>query len=72
MDFYCSSAKLVVELDGAAHDSEIAWQQDEGRTAYLESVGLRIVRFENRDVMENLEAVLSEIRQQAHGWQENL
>jgi very-short-patch-repair endonuclease len=67
VDFYCPSAKLVVELDGAAHDSEIAWQRDEGRTAYLESLGLGVLRFENRDVMENLEGVLSEIRQRARG-----
>jgi hypothetical protein len=38
--------------------------------AYLVSLGLRVVRFENREVMENLEGVLVEIRHQAHGWQE--
>jgi len=66
VDFYCPSAKLIVELDGSAHDSETAWQRDEQRTAYLVSLGLRVVRFENRDVMENLEGVLSEIRRWAH------
>jgi len=66
VDFYCPLAKLIVELDGSAHDSETAWRRDEQRTAYLMSLGLRVVRFENRDVMENLEGVLSEIRQRAH------
>jgi len=64
-DFYCPSAKLVIELDGSVHDSETAQQQDEERTAYLVNLGLRVVRFENQDVMENLEGVLAEIRRRA-------
>ncbi|MFO1430791.1 MAG: endonuclease domain-containing protein [Candidatus Competibacteraceae bacterium] len=67
VDFYCPSARLIVELDGSTHDNETAWQRDEQRTAYLESLGLRIVRFENRDVIENLEGVLAEIKQRARG-----
>jgi very-short-patch-repair endonuclease len=72
VDFYCPSAKRVVELNGSAHDSDTAWRRDEQRTAYLVNVGLSVVRFENRDVMENLEGALSEIRQRACGWQEKL
>ena len=64
-DFYCPAAKLVIELDGSVHDSEAAQQQDAERTSYLLSLGLRVVRFENREVMENLEGVLCEIRRQA-------
>ena len=64
-DFYCPAAKLVVELDGSVHDSETAQQQDRERTAYLVSLGLRVMRFENREVMENLEGVLAEIRGRA-------
>jgi len=64
-DFYCPVAKLVIELDGSAHDSESAQQQDRERTAYLASLGLQVVRFENREVMENLEGVLAEIRGRA-------
>jgi len=64
-DFYCPAAQLVIELDGSVHDSEAAQQQDAERTAYLISLGLRVVRFANREVMENLEGVLSEIRRQA-------
>ena len=61
VDFYCPSANLVVELDGSSHDSEEAWRHDERRTAYLESLGLKVTRFENQDVMNNLEGVLAEI-----------
>ncbi|NJM13826.1 MAG: endonuclease domain-containing protein [Synechococcaceae cyanobacterium SM1_2_3] len=64
-DFYCPDAHLIIELDGSVHDSETAQQQDAERTAYLMSLGLRVVRFANREVMENLEGVLSEIRQRA-------
>jgi very-short-patch-repair endonuclease len=64
-DFYCPAAKLVIELDGLVHNSETAQQQDEERTAYLVNLGLRVARFENRDVMENLEGVLAEIRRRA-------
>ncbi|MDS4019495.1 MAG: endonuclease domain-containing protein [Candidatus Competibacter sp.] len=66
-DFYCPAAKLVIELDGSAHDSESAQQQDRERTAYLVSLGLRVIRFENREVMENLEGVLAEIKNRVRG-----
>jgi len=47
-----------VELDGAAHDHERAVERDEARARYLGSLGLTVVRFENRDVIHNLEGVL--------------
>ena len=67
VDFYCPSAKLVVELDGAAHDSESAWRYDEQRTALISSLGLTILRFENRVIMENLDGVLSLITEHVGG-----
>jgi len=51
-----------VELDGAAHDHEQAAERDAARTRYLESRGIKVVRFENRDVMSNLEGVLQAIK----------
>ena len=64
VDFYCPGEKLIVELDGAAHDHDAAWRRDEQRTQYFSSVGLRVLRFENRNVMENLDGVLVQIREQ--------
>ena len=55
VDFYCPREKLIVELDGAAHDHDAAWRRDEQRTQYFSTVGLQVVRFENCDVIENLE-----------------
>jgi len=61
VDFFCPAEKLAVELDGASHDSAAANRRDEGRDAFLSSLGIEVLRFENRHVMENLEGVLAEI-----------
>ena len=62
-DFYCPSEKLVVELDGAAHDGLAQAVRDELRTRFFESIGLQVVRVENRDVFENPDGVLAFIAQ---------
>src|SRR5438552_18453887 len=55
-DFVCLSARLVVEVDGATHgeDRETA---DDQRTAYLEKVGFRVIRFWNSDVFMSIDDV---------------
>ena len=63
VDFYCPAEHLAVELDGAPHDTESCWQYDQNRTAVLQSLGIKVLRFENQDVLNNMEGVLSEIRQ---------
>ena len=50
VDFYCSSAKLVVELDGSQHFSDEEMKRDRERTDYLESLGLAVIRIPNSDV----------------------
>ena len=62
VDFYCPGERLVIELDGAAHDDAEAWRRDAARTDYLMAQGVRVIRFENCEVMENLEGVLVVIR----------
>jgi very-short-patch-repair endonuclease len=62
ISFYCPTEKLAIELDGAHHFTEDGLKYDEERTAYLNSVGIRVVRFENRLVFGDPEYVLSEIR----------
>ena len=61
VDFYCASAKLVVELDGKQHSTGHAIAYDSERTRILEALGLRIVRIDNIDVIERIDFVLSEI-----------
>lgn len=61
-DFYCPSEKLAVELDGAGHFTGVGAAQDRERTEYLESKGIRVIRFENREVFEETEWMLDVIR----------
>jgi very-short-patch-repair endonuclease len=60
-DFYCPELKLVVELDGDVHADPRQAAHDENRDSYLRSIGCTILRFPNRDLFENREAVLTKI-----------
>ena len=59
-DFACMSAQLVVELDGGQHTERT--EHDERRTAWLKSVGYRVLRFWNGEVFTNADGVLETIR----------
>ncbi|MCO7543979.1 endonuclease domain-containing protein [Stutzerimonas nitrititolerans] len=61
LDFYCAELRLVVELDGGQHYGDVGLEKDRLRTDYLERKGLRVLRFSNVDVLQNLEGVLAEI-----------
>ena len=61
VDFYCSKAKLVVELDGSQHFEETGMAADRERDEYLESLGLKILRFSNSDVDKNFYEVCTVI-----------
>lgn len=61
VDFYCPEEKLIVELDGQQHFEIGADYKDELRTNYFESLGLRVVRFENKDVFDRTGWVLETI-----------
>ncbi|MDE2030257.1 MAG: endonuclease domain-containing protein [Alphaproteobacteria bacterium] len=62
-DFSCMKARLLVELDGLSHDTRLSY--DEKRDADLRSRGFYILRFRNEDVVENLEAVVGMIFNEA-------
>jgi very-short-patch-repair endonuclease len=51
-DFYCAELKLVLELDGAVHDTPPQREYDRVRTAVFERYGLRVVRLKNHEVTE--------------------
>ena len=61
VDFYCHQAKLVVELDGSQHCEGTGQQRDLKRTEYLESLGLKVIRFSNLDVLRNFDGVCTAI-----------
>ncbi len=53
VDFYCSSAKLIVELDGGEHYTPNQIQYDAQRSAYLEGKGFKVIRFTNPEIDDN-------------------
>lgn len=60
-DFYAPSVRLVIEVDGSQHFAVEQATSDRQRTAYLESRGLRVLRFTNLEVLRELEAVVETI-----------
>ena len=62
VDFYCTSEKLIIELDGAYHLNFAQQNYDKERTEILEGLGFKVIRFENKLVFENMDSVLEEIR----------
>ena len=67
VDFACMASRLLIELDGSHHGDQVNKARDQGRTAWLESEGYRVVRFWNNDIGENLEGVLDTIRAAIYG-----
>ena len=62
LDFYCASERLAVELDGAHHYTANGIENDAERTAALRSYNIQVIRFENKEVFEQLGSVLERIR----------
>jgi very-short-patch-repair endonuclease len=61
VDFYCPECALVIELDGDAHLSITIDEYEAERTRYLESEGLKVLRFENKELYDDLDAVLAAV-----------
>ena len=60
-DFYCPKLKLDIEVDGTQHYSDEGRENDRIRENYMTGEGITVIRFSDRDVLKNLEAVLEEI-----------
>ena len=58
-DFYCHEARLVVELDGEVHNNQREY--DDGRSAEMERYFIKVLRFKNSDIEENIENVVKSI-----------
>ncbi len=61
VDFYCASAKLVIELDGSQHYDEKGKNNDAKRDEYLRSLGLNVKRYSNVEINSGFEDVCSDI-----------
>ena len=58
VDFYCPELKLVIEIDGATHETEEELKQDKIRQDFLESLGLKILRYRNLEIKEGLRGLI--------------
>ena len=61
VDFYCPKAKLVIEIDGRQHHEKEGAEKDEVRDKYLESLGLKVLRFTNAEVLKDTNKVIEKI-----------
>ena len=57
---------MVIEVDGGYHSEYEQMQRDEHRTEHLRQMGLRVIRFSNEDIFENIENVLDTIRKELY------
>ena len=64
VDFYCASAHLAIELDGAQHFTADGKAHDTSRDAHLKSIGLRVLRFTNSEVDQQFSSVCARINQE--------
>ncbi len=62
VDFVCLSKKLIIEVDGKIHESQV--EEDAKRTEILENDGYKVIRFTNEEVLGDIEGVLERIKEE--------
>ena len=60
-DFYCHEKRLVIELDGNIHADDEQRDLDKGRTETLNDFGIKVLRFKNEEILDNIEEVIKKI-----------
>ena len=61
VDFYCPEKKLIVEIDGWQHKEKEQKRHDKDRSVFLKSLNMKVLRFWNDEINNNLEGVLLKI-----------
>jgi len=61
VDFFCPRAKLVIEIDGSQHFSGEMTEHDRIRNEYMSSLGLKVLRFTNTDILTHIDGVIESI-----------
>jgi hypothetical protein len=61
-DFYCHALKLIVEVDGEVHNSLESKEYDTQRTSELQDLGVKVIRFTNEEIEQNIEMVIAKIK----------
>ena len=67
VDFVSLEAKLIIEVDGAYHSEYEQQQYDEGRTERLESIGFKVIRFTNNEIILQTDQVIDTIKNVLNG-----
>jgi len=62
LDFYCPEERIAIELDGQGHFEATQAEYDSERDLFLESFGIKVLRFENKWVWDNLDGLLDEVK----------
>jgi len=62
VDFYCPELKLIVEIDGGIHFEERNIAADEEREQYFEKLELKMVRYNNLDIIQNIDNALENLK----------
>ena len=61
LDFYCNEAHPVIEIDGGQHSDDQHRKRDNLRTVVIKEKAIRVIRFWNDDVLNNLDDVIAEM-----------
>jgi len=61
LDFYCHRARLAIEIDGSQHYDNENELHDRKRTLYLNSLGIQVIRYTNRDISTRFHEVIDDI-----------
>lgn len=64
VDFYCAELKLIIEVDGDSHSRFQTIIYDTVRSEYFVSLGYTIIRYQNRDIRNNIQGVLYNLTNQ--------
>ena len=64
LDFYCPELRLAIEVDGGQHADVYGQQHDAHRDRYLKELNIRVIRFWNNDVLQNIEGVGQKIKEE--------
>ena len=62
LDFYCPRARLAIEIDGEYHNNDEVKEYDKARQEYIEDLGIRFIRFDNQEILNKINDVLSNIK----------
>ena len=61
LDFFCFKANLAIEVDGAIHLQQKEYDQE--RSRFIESTGVKVIRFRNEEIENSIEQVIERIRE---------